>query len=133
MRFYSNEEKVVVVSELKGIQCHRCGNIFNPYDESIIPVDISCGQFGNWKQDLCQECLFKIVKEFMIVPEGFMKDPSCDAEYDTNYDLRQQLFDEWKETGEWNYSENPYADYYPQYTKENEEESLTQVNLKVVK
>jgi hypothetical protein len=116
MRVFENVETVVVVSEEKGIICNKCGKVSAPYSDTMHQIDIRVGQYGNWKFDLCEECLFGVVKEFQTVPQNFMSDPSVIAPFDTDHDLHQQLFENWKITNEWDCGDtNYYKNYYNEY------------------
>jgi hypothetical protein len=111
MRYYEKVQKTVEQSNLKGIQCNRCEEIFEPYDELIQPFDLPLhNEYGQINFDLCNKCLLEIIKELKIVPNGFKSDSGFTSSFDLDHELHQQLFDEWKETGIWNNDENPYRD-----------------------
>lgn len=121
MRFFVNEKKLVVVSELKGIQCNKCGCIFEPnYEDRVQRFDNILFGYGSeyvnqkpWGFELCEECLLEFIKEFKIVPENFMSSASLISVCDSDSELHQKAFDHWKETDEWDYDdENPYGDHY---------------------
>ena len=119
MKVFENIETVVIVQEEKGIICNRCGKVTLPYDEMMQSINLPFGQYGNWKFDLCSECLFNFIKEFQIVPENFTPIPANVASLD--HDLHQELFNEWKNTNEWKWEEeDPYKDYYSNELMPNE-------------
>lgn len=49
-----------------------------------------------WDFDLCEDCIIGLIKTFKVVPEGFKL-------YEMRLDptRHQKVFDDWKETGEW--------------------------------
>ena len=121
MRFYTNEEELVVVSKLAGLQCNGCGNIFNPDHEDMTQRfdDLRFSyrsKYSNQKPfsfELCESCLLKIVRGFEIVPENFMSDASQISTCDNDHELHQKTFDKWKVTNEWEYdNENYWEDYF---------------------
>lgn len=143
MRYYEIVEKVVPVKEPRGSLCNKCGEPFEPYDNEILPFNVPLG-YENWKYDLCYTCHLEFIRSFKIVPDGFKSDPNFTSSFDLNHDYHQQLFDEWKETGEWHSNENPIRDEWmgvdEEYYQENElneifEDSkpLPQATLKIVK
>ena len=118
MRVTENVEQVVVIQELKGIQCNKCGKSFQPsYANSIQQIDLSFGYSSEfdgqrWSLDLCEHCLLDIIKGCKVVPEGFMIDPSYLSPSDGDHDLHQQNFEDWKISGEWKDDAiNPYEGY----------------------
>ena len=102
------ETKEVIVAKL--VQCNRCEKKYETItDDEWSNWDsemqsFSCG-FGygskydseKWSFDLCEECLVAIFKEFKIVPEGFR----CDEYTDLSAERHQKVFENWKQTGEW--------------------------------
>lgn len=128
MRFYANEQKVVTVSELKGIQCNGCGEYFDPRDDNILPFDVPQGLYERCGYDLCPTCHLNVIKTFKIVPSGFKIDPYCPSSFDRDPEYHQELFDIWKETGEWRDSgENIYEDYIIENVSCDKDEDL-QIN-----
>lgn len=125
MRFYANEKKVVTVSELKGIQCNKCGNIFEPnYGDSSQQFEALVGYNSNFnsnfKFDLCEKCLLEFVMQFEIVPDNFMCGYTTQYKEDSN--LHQEKFNNWKTTGEWDdTNDNPQIEYInPDISYDNE-------------
>jgi len=112
MRIYENVETLVIVSNLKGILCNKCGKPFNPHDENIQPFNTSLGDYGNCKSEICDVCALEFIKSFVIVPNGFMSSPHFTSSFDLDHELHQKLFDAWKISGVWNCDENPWKDYY---------------------
>jgi len=115
MRYYEKVQKTIEDHELKGIQCNKCGEIFEPnYGNIIHEINISDGYSSkftsSFKFDICEKCLTKFLKEFLLVPDNFMNDFAGVPSYATDHELHQQLFNEWKETEKWNYEENPIRD-----------------------
>lgn len=51
----------------------------------------------SWTFDLCEDCLLEYVKTFKLVPNGFM----LDRYNDLTQEQHQMIFDNWKETGDW--------------------------------
>jgi hypothetical protein len=49
-----------------------------------------------WKFDLCEECLLSIIRDFKLVPEGFMETALPNR-------FPQLQFDNWKQTGKWDW------------------------------
>lgn len=110
------EEKEIVVNE--SIRCNKCGKekerdfhseYFEDYEEGIWDTEFQTFSFGfgygsrydteQWSFDLCDDCLTEIVKTFQYVPDGFMLDRSWNiVENDHEHQL---IFDDWKETGQW--------------------------------
>lgn len=95
------------------ITCNRCGrkhefptSTESMYDEpkeldqnheislSFRPLSMFSSQ--HWKFDLCEECLLTIIRDFTLVPDGFMQTalPSTDP---------QAQFNNWKNTGKWDW------------------------------
>jgi hypothetical protein len=111
MRYYKKAQKIIEESELRGIQCNRCEEVFEPYDELVQPFNLPLhNEYGQINFDLCENCLLEIIKELKIVPNGFKSDSGFTSSFDLDHGLHQQLFDEWKRTGIWNNDENPYRD-----------------------
>lgn len=150
MRYYANEQKLVTVSELKGIQCNKCGEIFEPnYDNPTRQFradETNSGVFtSDFQFDLCEKCLIEIVKQFNIVPDNFMRRSGYVPSYIEDGDLHQELFEKWKLTEEWeNDGDNPFRDYiHEDISYDNEEfdilqnmddrKPLLQPTLKIVK
>ncbi|WP_137743412.1 hypothetical protein [Robertmurraya siralis] len=88
--------------------CNMCGkeNIFEENDDSLnddtqhIELHFGYGSkfdMERWSFDLCDDCLIEIVKQFKYVPEGFYEDSSLNLTPEEH----QKIFDNWKETGEW--------------------------------
>ena len=108
--------KSVEVTEIKqvpvGKLCNKCGNVFELYDDRIQSSNTPLGEYGNCKSEICDNCWIEFIKSFSIVPTGFMSDPNFTSSFDLDHNLHQQLFNEWKISGEWNCDENPWRDYY---------------------
>jgi len=115
MRYYEKVQKTMEDNELRGIQCNKCGEIFEPnYGNIIHEINISDGYSSKFtspfKFDICEKCLIKFLKEFLLVPDNFMNDFAGVPPYATDHELHQKLFNEWKKTEKWNYEDNPYRD-----------------------
>ena len=52
------------------------------------------------------------MKEFLVVPDNFMGEKAYVPAFISDHELHQSLFDEWKISGEWNYDDNPWKNYY---------------------
>lgn len=50
-----------------------------------------------WSFSLCEECLLKLIKQFKYVPDGFKLDNYSNL----TQEQHQELFEDWKKTGEW--------------------------------
>ena len=138
MRISENVEQTVTVSIPRGTICNRCGEPYSPYDENIHPFNSSLGYSENVGSDLCETCITNIIKTFKIVPTGFMSNLPCyESTYDTDHELHQRLFDEWKLTGIWNWpDENPYKEYMPNKEDTYEDDNTLQTDppsLSIVK
>jgi len=122
MKITENVE--VIVPKLRGFICNKCGNAFDSHDDNIQSLNTKLGQdYGDCKFELCSNCILEIFKDFLIVPTGFMSDPTFTSSFDLDHDLHQNLFNEWKIINIWNCDENPYRDYYENYDEYSEEES----------
>jgi len=115
-------EQIVV-----GVICNCCGKpVEQDKLDSIQQLNFSFGYnsiFDNnnsWKAQMCEICLIKFVKTFMIVPENFMIDKSYISKYDNNHDLHQTAFEIWKETNEWE-DDDPYKSFYEEDFSDYEE------------
>lgn len=154
MRYFEKVEKTEIVSELRGIQCNKCGEIFQPnYGNATQQLAINVGYNSifpsSFKFDLCEECLSKIIKEFLIVPDNFMNCDPYDQGFVPDNMLHQQQFDLWKLNGEWpnseddicegqkedNYDEYYYESYEDYVEEENnqQQKSSTHYTLRIVK
>lgn len=113
MRISEARETVVVVYDLKGTLCNKCGKVFEAYDDSVKQFDLPMG-YEIFKFDLCYDCIMDIIKTFKIVPTGFKSDPSYTSSYDLDHELHQELFETWKISNEWpdDKDENPYWEEY---------------------
>jgi len=105
------------VDEVVANQCHKCGIWFesdNNDTTQSFHIDFSPASKYDfpWDVTLCETCLEKIVKEFLIVPDNFMGEKAYVPIFISDHELHQSLFDEWKISGEWNYDENPWKNYY---------------------
>jgi len=105
------------VDEVVATQCHKCGIWFESnINDTTQSFNIEFNQASKyeypWGVTLCETCLEKIVKEFLIVPDNFMGEKSHVPAFISDHELHQNLFDEWKISGEWNYDENPWKSYY---------------------
>jgi len=105
-------ETIVYEQQIVGSLCNKCGNVFGPHDETIKPSNANLGEYGNSKYEICDECHLKFIKSFLIVPTGFMSSPFFTSSFDLDHELHQRLFDEWRQTGVWNWDEDPWRDYY---------------------
>lgn len=129
MRYYETVEKVVKVKEPRSIQCNECGEFFEPsYADSTQQFNLRFGygsKFGNqkpWIFEMCESCILKLIKGFKVVPENFMSDASIISACDNNHELHQMVFEQWQQTGEWNWEdEDPYKDFYAEESKTNED------------
>lgn len=116
MREYTEVKKVEVELErrLSTVTCNKCGvsedrsdgncnseygDYYDTgYDDTFASFETNFGygsRYDNehWSFDLCEECLTELVKTFVVVPDGFGEDSYC-VKYP------QVMFDEWKETGQ---------------------------------
>jgi len=105
------------VDEVVATQCHKCGIWFesdNNDTTQSFHIDFSPASKYDfpWDVTLCETCLEKIVKEFLIVPDNFMGEKAYVPTFISDHALHQNLFDEWKISGEWNYDDNPWKNYY---------------------
>jgi hypothetical protein len=114
------ETKDVVVS--RTVCCNKCGESYvqktqyaNDYDPNdytnehfweaeIHEFNVGFGygskyDMESWQFDLCDDCLTDLVKSFRVVPNGFM----CDGSSWLEGEEHQRVFDNWKETGDWDY------------------------------
>ena len=81
--------------------CNKCGKRVDDSSRiQSISLDFGYGSDfdnDNWSFELCEDCLLCMVKEFKFIPDGF-----CDVELRFAPDeKKQELFEGWKETGEW--------------------------------
>ena len=108
MRKYKYEGEKVVG---KTLICNKCGKV-KIYDAADLAIYLDCKHKmnkisltfdytsdlnGNWEFDLCDDCLLELIKTFKYIPKGFMQDNYIllsDEQY-------QELFEDWKATGEW--------------------------------
>jgi len=105
------------VDEVVATQCHKCGIWYESnHNDTTQSFHIEFTQASKyeypWDVTLCETCLEKIVKEFLVVPDNFMGEKSHVPAFISDHELHQTLFDEWKRTNEWNYDENPWKSYY---------------------
>jgi len=105
------------VDEVVANQCHKCGIWFksdNNDTTQSFHIDFSPASKYDfpWDVTLCETCLEKIVKEFLVVPDNFMGEKAYVPAFISDHELHQSLFDEWKRTDEWNYDDNPWKNYY---------------------
>jgi len=115
MRIAESVQKVMIVEETRGIQCNKCGTVFQPYDEKIKEFNAPLGNSNDVRCDLCDDCLLEIIRTFKVVPTGFMSETGYTSSFETDKELHQNLFEEWKLTNEWNCEdENPYKEFYEQ-------------------
>jgi len=112
MRIFENVETIVVVSELKGVLCNKCGEVFSSHDDKIQSVNTPLGEYGDCKFEMCDKCILKMIKGFAIVPTNFKSNPNYTSSFDLDHTLHQKLFKQWQETNVWNCDENPWKDYY---------------------
>ena len=115
MRIFENVETIVVVSELKGVLCNKCGEVFSSHDDKIQSVNTPLGEYGDCKFEMCDKCILKMIKGFAIVPTNFKSNPNYTSSFDLDHTLHQKLFKQWQETNVWNCDENPWRDYYENY------------------
>ena len=104
------------VDEVVASQCHKCGIWFESnHNDTTQSFHIEFNQASKyeypWDVTLCETCLEKIVKEFLIVPDNFMGEKAYVPAFISDHELHQSLFDEWKLTNEWNYDDNPWKNY----------------------
>ena len=123
MRIYDNVETVVIVPVLVGSLCNKCGNVFEPNDTNIQPLNTPLVGYGNLKYEICNDCQLKFIKSFTIVPTNFKSSPHFTSSFDLDHDLHQSLFEEWKKTDVWNCDENPWKSYYSEDILDQENES----------
>ena len=115
MRVFNNVETKVIIQETVGIICNKCGEVFTPSpSDGVQKFKVTFGEGSrfdsDWHLDICDNCVSDIVKTFKVVPDGFMSESQFYvSSFDLDHDLHQRLFDEWKETGEWNCDENPWT------------------------
>jgi len=105
------------VDEVVATQCHKCGIWYESnHNDTTQSFHIEFNQASKydfpWDVTLCETCLEKIVKEFLIVPDNFMGEKAYVPAFISDHALHQSLFDEWKLTNEWNYDDNPWKSYY---------------------
>lgn len=96
------------------MRCNKCGNEAEQgenhmsegflWNEQFKNIELSFGylsKFDNetWKFTLCEECILDMVKTFKYVPQGFYIDSTPTSIEMT--EQHQEVFDYWKETGEW--------------------------------
>jgi len=122
MRFYEEVEKLATVKEPRGAICNCCGNAFEPKDENLLQqIILSFGygsQFANnrpWDMDICENCWINFIKTFKYVPKNFKCEPQFfESAYDVDPELHQQIFENWKLTGEWydDDIDNPWIKHY---------------------
>ena len=123
MRIYENIETLVVVSELKGVICNKCGEVFSSHDDKIQPFNTPLGDYGDCKYEICDACSLEFIRSFKIVPDNFGSDPNFTSSFDIDHELHQRLFEEWKSSNVWNCNENPYRDHYSEDNSYQEFES----------
>lgn len=140
MRIVENVKTVVVIPELKGIICNCCGECFGPnYTNTTQQFNLNFGygsKYGNqkpWEFEMCEMCIIKLIKGFKHVPENFMSEKSIISACDTDSELHQRVFEEWQETGEWNWEdEDPYKEYYQEDENEEDRKHAHTNGLKLV-
>lgn len=118
----------ILADEIVGIQCNKCGNWFEPnYTNTTQSFNTEFGEGSkyetSWDFEMCESCLENLVKTFKVVPSGFMGERSYVPAFITDHDLHQELFEEWKISGEWNYDDNPYKEFYKEDEVQNSEPS----------
>lgn len=75
MRIAENVKRIIIEQELKRIICNKCGEVSDvDYTNTDQEFILSFGygseyDMQNWKFDLCEKCLMKIINEFQIEPE----------------------------------------------------------------
>ncbi len=101
------EEREVVIEE--SACCNKCGKKFikddgNKYwwDAQLHGFSVGGGYGSRWDGgdfsfDLCENCIEELVRTFKIYPNGFMDTGYAFAENDD----KQKIFENWKQTGEW--------------------------------
>lgn len=89
--------------------CNKCGKmklikygVDHEWSNDMKNVHLDFGYESSfdgesWSFDLCEECLIDMVKGFRCVPSGFMEHSTDDFTYEEH----QKIFDNWKDTGEW--------------------------------
>ena len=105
------------VDEVVATQCHKCGIWYESnHNDTTQSFHIEFNQASKyeypWDVTLCETCLEKIVKEFLVVPDNFMGEKAYVPAFISDHELHQSLFDEWKISGEWNYDDDPWKSYY---------------------
>ena len=94
------EEREITIK--KSVTCNKCGKTIEPtYANDMVSIYTDFGYESNfdgekWSFDICDDCLLEIIKTFKHVPDGFFDDNS-----ELSEEIHQKVFDDWKETGEW--------------------------------
>jgi hypothetical protein len=110
------EEREVIVG--RSATCNKCGKTYKQnhdsddymghydglWDGEIHNFGASFGYASSydeesWDFDLCEDCLVDFIKTFKHVPDGFREERSYIIIKDR--EEHQKIFDNWKETGEW--------------------------------
>ena len=110
MRQYEYDENGNVVKKI--ITCNQCGK-YKIYNKAELAIYLDYGNKMNnieynfsygssfdlqeWQYDLCEKCLLEHIKSFKYVPKGFMDNGSLQL----SDEQRQKLFENWKNTNEW--------------------------------
>ena len=101
-------EKEVTITEYETVEfgCNRCGKLEQNADSFTengfhnFGVNFGYGSkydTDQWEFDLCEDCLFEVVKDFKVAPSGFMIDS---YEYVEDYEkTSQENFLRWKSEG----------------------------------
>ena len=105
-RTHRTEQVSVPREVLDSATCNSCGKVFYPQPNKSVKVHDFTANFGwlsnhdgqEWKFDLCEDCLIKIIKGFRVVPEGFMLPKST---HPVPHAPHQILFEHWKKTKVW--------------------------------
>ena len=128
MKIFEHVVVEKVESQLRGILCNKCGEVFEPnYGNTTQQFDTATtGEYNGtypspFKFDLCESCLTNFVKTFKLVPDNFMNESGYTPAFITDHELHQSLFEEWQKTGEWNYDDNPWPKKSDNYNECSEE------------
>ncbi len=110
--------------------CNRCGKEI--LEVNLEPCQDVVFYWGyeskfdceTWRFGLCEDCILEIIKEFEIVPGGFM----IDHYKPLTKEQHQKTFDNWKETGEWKWLKyvpyEQFREFGTVYSKEFYEECI---------
>lgn len=109
MRITQEVEITDVTTRLVQVVCNRCGKEFHRregdycWNARVHQFSVSFG-YGSgfdgerWAFDLCEDCLLAVIREFRLVPDGFLEPPVRGCPVD-----RQAAFEHWRATGQWDY------------------------------